>query len=56
MVRQWRIEFLGALYHVMSRENNHQDIFLSGDNQYSFLSLLGIMSDRLMWRYLSKCE
>jgi len=27
MVRPWRIEFAGALYHILSRGNQRQDIF-----------------------------
>jgi len=28
MARPWRIEFEGALYHILSRGNQRQDIFL----------------------------
>ena len=31
MARQWRIEFPGALYHILSRGNARQDIFLSDE-------------------------
>jgi putative transposase len=46
MARQWRIEFPGALYHVMSRGNGCQDIFLSDNDRYLFLALLEEMTDR----------
>ena len=46
MARQWRIEFPGALYHVMSRGNNLQDIFLSDDDRYHFCELIGVLSGR----------
>jgi len=46
MARQWRIEFSGALYHVLSRGNGRQDIFLSDDDRYLFLALLEELSER----------
>ena len=46
MARQWRIEFPGALYHVLSRGNAHQDIFLSDDDRHLFLALLEELSER----------
>ena len=46
MARQWRIEFPDALYHVLSRGNGRQDIFLSDDDRHLFLSLLEELSER----------
>jgi len=46
MARQWRIEFPGALYHVLSRGNGRQDIFLSDDDRHLFLGLLEELSER----------
>jgi putative transposase len=46
MARQWRIEFPGALYHVLSRGNGRQNIFLSDDDRHQFLELLEAMSER----------
>jgi len=46
MARPWRIEYEGALYHVYSRGNNHQNIFLSDDDQHLFLDTIGQMSER----------
>jgi len=46
MARQWRIEFPGALYHVMSRGNGRQDIFLSDNDRHLFLTLLEELSER----------
>jgi REP element-mobilizing transposase RayT len=40
MARQWRIEYPGALYHVLSRGNGGQDIFYSDNDRDLFLSLL----------------
>jgi putative transposase len=46
MSRQWRIEFPGALYHVLSRGNGSQDIFHSDDDRQLFLGLLEELSER----------
>jgi putative transposase len=46
MARQWRISFPGALYHVMSRGNGRQDIFLSDADRHMFLALLEELSER----------
>jgi len=46
MARQWRIEYPGALYHVLSRGNGRQDIFLSDRDRHAFTDLLQEISDR----------
>ena len=46
MARPWRIEYEGALYHVFSRGNHQQDIFLIDEDRRSFLIALGKMSER----------
>ena len=46
MTRQWRIEFKGAYYHILSRGNERRDIFLDHDDRVLFLETLGNMSDR----------
>ncbi len=46
MARPWRIEYEGALYHVLSRGNQNQDIFLIDEDRRSFLRTLGQMSER----------
>lgn len=46
MARQWRIEFPGALYHVLSRGNAGHDIFKSDDDRRLFLALLEEFSER----------
>ena len=45
-LRQWRIEFEGALYHILSRGNEQRDIFLEDDDRNCFLDVLGEMSER----------
>jgi REP element-mobilizing transposase RayT len=46
MARQWRIEYPGALYHVLSRGNGRRDIFLSNKDRHHFLSILEELSER----------
>jgi Transposase IS200 like len=46
MARQWRIEYPGAIYLVLSRGNNRQDILLSDDDRYRFLDCLTELHDR----------
>ncbi len=46
MARAWRIEYEGALYHVLSRGNQRQDIFLDNDDRKLFLTTVGDMSER----------
>ena len=40
MARQIRIEYPGAFYHVFSRGNQKQPVFLSDDDRYFFLNCL----------------
>jgi hypothetical protein len=35
MSRPWRIEFEGALYHVLSRANEQQDIYPDNEDRNS---------------------
>ena len=46
MARAWRIEYEGALYHVLSRGNEGRPIFLDNDDRLLFLETLGEMSER----------
>ena len=49
MSRPLRIEYPGALYHVTSRGNRQEDIFLDNDDRDSFLSTLARVCDRYNW-------
>ncbi|WP_049721654.1 transposase [Gilvimarinus polysaccharolyticus] len=49
MARPLRIEFSGALYHVTSRGNARQNIFLGDDDFECFLRLLAVACDRFHW-------
>ncbi|MBT8352594.1 MAG: transposase [Deltaproteobacteria bacterium] len=46
MARAWRIEFEGALYHVLSRGNGRQDIFYDDQDRQLFLKTTEEMSER----------
>jgi REP-associated tyrosine transposase len=46
MARPLRIEFKGALYHIISRGNEGRDIFLGDEDYEVFLGVLEEMSDR----------
>ena len=46
MSRPWRIEFRGALYHVLSRGNEQGDVFLDDEDRNDFISLMGKISNR----------
>jgi len=41
MARPLRLEFAGALYHVTSRGNAQQDIYLDDEDRELFMSVLG---------------
>ena len=44
MARPLRIEFKGALYHILSRGNERRDIFLGDEDYEVFLGVLEEMS------------
>ncbi len=46
MGRAWRIEYEGALYHLMSRGNDGQDIYLNDTGRELFLETISEMSER----------
>lgn len=46
MSRAWRIEFDGALYHVLSRGNEQREIFTDEEDRLSFMEMLGEIADR----------
>jgi REP element-mobilizing transposase RayT len=46
MARAWRIEYEGALYHVLSRGNQRQAIFTDDEDRFLFLERLSEMADR----------
>lgn len=46
MARAWRIEYEGALYHVLSRGNEGRSIFIDDDDRRLFLDGLGEAGER----------
>jgi REP element-mobilizing transposase RayT len=46
MARTWRIEYKGALYHVLSRGNDGQDIVADDDDRKHFLDTVSEMGER----------
>jgi putative transposase len=49
MARPLRIEFADAVYHVTSRGNGRQKIFLDGQDNRKFLELFGKTIERFNW-------
>jgi REP element-mobilizing transposase RayT len=49
MARPLRLEFPGALYHVTSRGNGREDIYLSDDDRQAWLDTLGAVCKRFNW-------
>jgi REP element-mobilizing transposase RayT len=46
MARAWRIEYEGALYHVLSRGNEKRDIVTTDDDRRLFIKTVGQMAER----------
>ena len=49
MARPLRLEFPGALYHVTSRGDGREDIYLSDDDRSAWLAVLGQVCVRFNW-------
>lgn len=56
MARPLRLEFSGALYHVTSRGDRREDIFLSDDDRDDWLAVLGIVCARFNWVVHAFCQ
>jgi len=55
MARPWRIQFPQAVYHVMARGNNRQDIFFTAADYSDFLDLLGRFVQRFHLHLFAFC-
>lgn len=55
MARPLRIEFAGGIYHVTSRGDRREDIFLDDGDRQRWLALLGQVCDRFDWRCHAYC-
>lgn len=55
MVRPLRIEFAGGLYHITSRGNRKEAIYLLDEDREKFLSVLGDVCTKYNWLCHSYC-
>lgn len=55
MARPLRLEFPGAVYHVTSRGNSKQDIFLDAKDRKLFLEVLSSVVARFKWLCHAYC-
>lgn len=56
MARPLRLEFAGALYHVTSRGNARDDIYLSDEDRVAWLATLGQVCARFNWVCHAYCQ
>ncbi len=56
MARPLRLEFSGALYHITSRGDRQEDIFLCNDDRQDWLAVLGTVCNRFNWVVHSFCQ
>src|SRR5947207_4928161 len=55
MARQLRIEYEGAIYHVLSRGDRREDIFRDAIDRASFLELLTRTCEKTDWEVHAYC-
>ncbi len=55
MPRKLRVEYPGAVYHVMSRGNRRQDIFLDDVDRHDFLKTLAEACQKTGWQVHAYC-
>ena len=55
MPRQVRIQYPGAMYHVISRGNRRQDIFLDDVDRQDFLKTLAEACQKTGWQVRAYC-
>ena len=56
MAKPLRLEFSSALYHVTSRGDRREDIFLGDDDSSDWLEVLGIVCARFNWVVHAFCQ
>ena len=56
MARPLRIEFAGALYHVTSRGDGRDDIFLDEEDRELWLDVLKTVCERFNWVVHAYCQ
>jgi REP-associated tyrosine transposase len=55
MARPLRIEFEGAVYHVTSRGDGGEDIYLDDEDRDAWLEALGFACERMAWACYAYC-
>lgn len=55
MSRPLRIEYPGAVYHITSRGNDKQDVFLADEDRDGFLAILAAVNQRYNWLCHAYC-
>ena len=55
MSRKLRMEYPGAMYHVMNRGDQREDIFRDDEDRQSFLSTLGEACGKTEWQVHAYC-
>jgi len=55
MARPLRLELAGGLYHVTSRGDRREDIYVDDEDREEWLSLLGRVCNRFNWRCHTYC-
>jgi putative transposase len=55
MARPLRIEYPGALYHITSRGDRQENIYLDDEDRETFLSVLGEVCSRFNWAVYAYC-
>lgn len=56
MARPLRLEFAGGIYHVTSRGNRREDIYLDDDDRVDWLAVLGKVCSRFNWVVHAYCQ
>ena len=55
MARRLRVEYAGAIYHVMNRGDHREAIFADDEDRKRFLETLGEACDKTDWQVLAWC-
>ncbi len=55
MARPLRLEFPGAFYHITSRGNARQNIFVDDTDRLKFLAIFADVNDRYNWTCHAYC-
>jgi putative transposase len=55
MARKLRVEYAGAIYHVMNRGDRREPIFKDDQDRHCFLSTLGEACDKTKWQIHAWC-